>query len=591
MSNTYITQSFKLNSSLQFLESFNEPANNMYFMFAGRHLPWDNDARPPLPNESTKGLVTDIWDNMMYGKNITPNDVVPVTRRIDWVSNTVYTAYTDDVPNLFDTNFYVVAQDGTTYKVFKCLDNNSGSRSTIKPTTAVASDIDYMTSDGYRWKWMYTITEDQWNKFATAAFVPVIPNANVTANAVSGSIDVIKVTNGGANYNSYHDGSFQAVSIGGDSTRYQIDVTAASNADFYINNAIQVMSGAGAGQVRRILDYTVTGQTKIVVVDSPFNPVPAASDLYEISPLVRIVGDGEGATARAIVNPATNSISRVLVVNRGTGYTWANAIITANTGFIGNTTPQPANVVVIMPPVGGHGANAYSELGVKGVTVAVSFNSADSSNNIVDQNDIRTFGIIQDPLFSNVVVNISGIIGSYTAGERVIQANTNASGFVSTANSTVLGLTSVRGYFNSGFVITGQTSNATATAGMITGPTTYFDQTYNVTVDIEDGVYALDEIVTQGSHMSARVSSVTQISGATYRVQLTNVRGIINLTDDATDVEQTLVGFDSDVEGSVTAVKKGDLVRPTGSVIFVDNVAPIAKVNNQTETVRLTLEF
>lgn len=586
--NTYITRACRLNNALQFTESFTEPSSNIYFMFAGRHLPYSNESSPPRSNESVQGLVIDIYDNMLYAKHLQAADVSVMTRRINWVSGTVYSPYNHNVADLFSTNFYVSYKDGATYKIYKCIDNNGGVPSTVPPTQVNAADEHYVTSDGYEWKWMYSVSEVDWDKFTTTNYMPVIPNAAVTGNAVSGAIDNIRVYSPGARYNSFHDGVIQSVTTQGTAQYLRIESDASSNNDFYLGSVIQIMSGAASGQVREIVDYTVNGTVKTVQANNPFNPIPAPSDLYEISPRVLINGDGSGAAARAIVS-GLGTIQRIEVINRGSGYTWANCQIIGNTGIVG-TSFVSANVTPIISPPGGHGADVYKELGATAVALATTFDSTLSSNTIIDTNDVRTFGLIQDPLFSEVSMTLNSVIGSFSIGEVVTQSNTINSGIVTSTTGGIT-LTNVRGYFQSGLPIIGATSGATAITNVITSPSTYVNTTLELIVDELAAPFTLDEVVTQGSNALGYVHSCTLVTGATYKVKLTNVRGTWNVTDDATDLSQTIYGTLSTLRGGVVEVDQSSFVRGSGTVLFTDNVLPITKTPGQKETVKLILEF
>lgn len=70
--------------------------------------------------------------------------------------------------SLETSKFYCVTSD---YHVYKCLDNNGGSVSTVKPFSITHKLIEL--SDGYIWKYMYTIPIASRNKFMTLSDIPV----------------------------------------------------------------------------------------------------------------------------------------------------------------------------------------------------------------------------------------------------------------------------------------------------------------------------------------------------------------------------------------------------------------------------------
>jgi hypothetical protein len=472
-----ITNNIKLFNVDQFIESFSEPNFNIYYYFVGNPIPFANDNIPPTLNDNVQTTFVDPYDNMIYGKRITSSDIVQMAPRHDWVANTVYTKYTHDDENIMQSNFYVLSDETSFYSVFKCLDNNGGVPSSYRPRlseTSADDDFYFTTSDGYQWKYMYSITPTQFTNFATASHIPVFVNSNVVGNSVIGSIDNIEVVLGGSGYASYANGNFQEVRVAGNPLIYAIDPsTASSNANFYINSALKVTNGTGSGQQRYITGYTVAGSTRRVFIDSPFDTNPTTSSTYEITPLVSIDGDGTGAQARALVNTSSNSIYSIEIVQRGSGYTYAAVTVTGNTGIINVSTgtaitANSATAKVIISPKGGHGSNAAAELGARFVGISTVFDSSLSGSKVVDENDFRVVGIIKDPLFANVVLEISSSTGVFADGEVISQSQgspiagiviTNpGSGYTSNAVVTVTGTNSLAAVANASSNSTGRIS-------------------------------------------------------------------------------------------------------------------------------------
>src|SRR6056300_1761866 len=122
-------------------------------------------------------------------------------------TDTVYSMYRDTDEDMYDRQFYVLTNE---YNVYKCLYNNKGGASTVKPTGFSTSS--FTTSDGYTWKYMYTISLGDANKFLTSVHMPV---KTITASdgstesdrqlavqnaAVNGAIEVIETVNVGSGY-------------------------------------------------------------------------------------------------------------------------------------------------------------------------------------------------------------------------------------------------------------------------------------------------------------------------------------------------------------------------------------------------------
>jgi hypothetical protein len=597
-----ITNNIKLFNVDQFIESFSEPNFNIYYYFVGNPIPFQNDNVPPTLYDNIQTTLIDPYENMLYGKRITSSDIIQMAPRHDWVSGTVYAKYTHDDDNLLDSNFYVISDEGSSYSVFKCLDNNGGAPSTYRPRlseTAADDDFYYTTTDGYQWKYMYSITTSQFSKFITASHVPVYVNANVVANAVSGSIDNIETTFGGSGYASYANGFFQEVRVSGNPLIYAIDPSnASSNSNFYINSALKITNGTGSGQQKYITGYTVAGSTRRVIIDSAFTIAPTTSSSYEITPLVTIEGDGSDAQARALVNTSSNTIYSIEIVNRGSGYTYASVTVTGNTGIINVSTgtaitANTATAKVIISPKGGHGSNAASELGAHYVGISTVFDSSLSGGKVENVNDFRVVGLLKDPLFANVILNISTSTGTFLDGEVVYQNPTgiaNAHGIVSFANDSVVRLTNAYGFFTTGNttfgLLTGSNTGYSAVCDSSTQPTTYFDQTYKVIGTLQTAqAFTQDELVVQSENANGFFYS----SNSTV-MKLVNKKGTINQSE-VSGVQYYIDGTSSDAQFLVSGIVPADLVTGSGDVIYIENFTPITKANGQTESIKLVLEF
>lgn len=586
MAKQLITDYFRLNNAKQLRESITEAANNAYYVFVGKHTPYANgDSVVPSPVNSIQEIDVDSYRNMIFGKRVSEDDVKIMIPRYNWTANSVYARYNSAV-DLSNSAFYVMTDNIAQYHIFKVLDNNNGAVSTQQPVFADTSADDeyYSTSDGYVWKYMYSITKTEFDKFATADFIPVIPNANVAANAVSGAIDVITLVSGGSNYNSSFANTFEATNlrIGGDTTKYGLASGASANNDFYNDSFMYITAGVGLGQIRKIVNYDVIGTDKVVTLDSAFATSPDTTSSYEITPSVNIVGDGSNAKARALVNTSSgNSIYRVEIIDRGQNYSFATATVVGNTGGVSNT----ANVSVVIGPKGGHGSDAEYELGGRYLGFSTSFANTEA-NTIPTTNDYRVIGVLKDPLFANVEFSLSSVVGSYADAELVIQANTNASGVVTFFSGSTLRLSNVTGTFTSGRIVTGQTSNATANVASfeinnITKNFDTFDQRAKYSYSSVTGTLQPDETVYQSD--VSTTNAVFHSIDSNY-IFLTDERGTLNVATD-------LIGVTSSATANVTSKLSPDLIIGSGEVLYIENTDPISRSNNQTEVIKIIMKF
>lgn len=150
-----------------------------YYYYFGKVLSWNpfGEDLPEVPLENYK-YELETRSNMTLLKRINENDVSYITKRIDWIDNLVYDMYDDSYSednlssngfsDLYQSNFYVLTDENN---VYKCICNNYGTKSTVKPS---GNDTNFITTaDGYIWKFMYTIPIGLKNKFVDSDYIPV----------------------------------------------------------------------------------------------------------------------------------------------------------------------------------------------------------------------------------------------------------------------------------------------------------------------------------------------------------------------------------------------------------------------------------
>ena len=245
-----LTDQFRIFSAKQFIKSLNAPDQTQsdaqagdkrtrLYAFIGRPQPWSNENTPPDPVDSFNEF-SDAFDDMIALKRILASDVVQVVRRIDWSPpeettggiGFTYDMYKNDysasktassgATRLYDADFYVV---NSSFNVYKCIYNGSspsdpnGRPSTVEPTGTSTSII--TTSDGYRWKYLYTIPVNDVLKFFSNDYMPVLSDPVVSAAAIDGAIDTVLISSAGSGYN---NGTYDNVPIRGDGVGGRVSI-------------------------------------------------------------------------------------------------------------------------------------------------------------------------------------------------------------------------------------------------------------------------------------------------------------------------------------------------------------------------------
>jgi hypothetical protein len=484
-----ITNKFRIHNSEQFYESFTEASPNVYYIGIGRPQAFatstrgdlrtvneGSDSSPLTPADSVQDEFY-VFDDLLAAKKIAGSDVSYVIPRRNWTTSTVYDYYRPDygnritgttstltsnsgASNLFDSTFYVIS---SSYNVYKCLDNNSNAASTVEPTGTSTSVL--TTGDGYKWKYMYTLSASQQVNFLSTDFMAVSTNSTVSAAAVDGAVRVVKIKSAG---------------------------TGGTNGTF-------------------------TG--------------------------IAVRGNGSSGTVTVTVSGGT--VTAVTVTNVGSGYTFGY-IRNADIVSAGATGLTGSELDVMIEPKGGHGYDAVKELGGYYVMLNVNFEGSESSNSgdFTTANDFRRVILIRDPKSGGsassattlrglkaVRFAASPVPGTFQVDEKITQTTTGAVGKVVEWDATNRILYYIQTRFNNEGVDSSGNRTSFSSTYVITGTTSSATGTPNGTTETVDSV-----IFTSG-YASSEIDA------------------------------------------------------NTGDVIYIENRSPITRASDQTENVKLIIEF
>lgn len=339
-----ITEKFRLHNAKEFRASAQSDGTNQMYMFIGRPLSWADDNNPPTPVDSLNDEY-DAYANMTALKEVASTDVSHAIIRRDWTTGTIYDEYRHNYTSsntansgattLWASTFYVVTSD---YNVYKVISNNGNAQSTAMPTGTGTAII--TTGDGYKWKYMYSISASDVIKFVTSDFIPV---KTIGAKlAVAGDV-------GGLNAEATDDLS----------TQWDVENGAT---DGKIEHARVTTGGS---------NYGANGTSNVAI-------------------------SGDGASGSLTVTVASGVITSVTVNNGGSGYSVAsidNALLRTATSSSGSG----AVFDIIISPKNGHGADPVEELGGNYVIVNSRLEYAEGAGDFPTDNDFRQIGLVAKP--------------------------------------------------------------------------------------------------------------------------------------------------------------------------------------------------
>lgn len=515
-------------------------SSKSYYVWIGHANPWPDDNNPPEANGSVDEYELTTYDHIVYGKKITSSDVSFMVPRYDWANNTAYSRYDQNDGDLYSKVFYVRTSEGN---VYKCIDNNSGN-STVQPSLTSTSGT-FKTGDGYVWKYLYTIETNANTKFTTSEYIPITANTQVAEQAVGGTVDVIRLTSGGNNYQTYSNGYLRAFV---NNYVVQLPNTASSYSEFYTDSAIYLIDGYGSGQIRTITHYN--GLTKNITVSEPFDTkaqleltninngtqivegVLAYQQFEKISlsylqnsfsnedPIVQSDTGAEGYVASAnstVIRVVTTSDASFEVQYpihvtsySGTSKSGTVDIISGNNWVIANTstaftTDYSANQYI---QVGANTAtNIRRILSVNSTVIVCNTNFDETANGqnhaLLPYTAVPTSitvqkanGIVTDTNLNGVVLEVANLQTSgvrYIVGEKITMVDGSdvdqgANGTVNFANSTTLVLSDASGTFTGNLYAKGGSSLQKATiVGIDSNPT--------VTIDTPQGAFLTGQTI------------------------------------------------------------------------------------------------
>jgi hypothetical protein len=359
-----------------------------------------------------------------------------------------------------------------------------------------------------------------------------------------------------------------------------------NNSNFYKNAVFYIRGGAGAGQIRTVTDYEVIGNDRVITLDSAFTSELNLTSTFSILPKISIIGDGTGAIALPEINPASNSISDVIIIDRGSGYSYANATISGNTGIIAaNGTPIMTDNALLRPviaPPNGHGSNPLEELYASNIGISVSF----SNSEVLDYISFSKIAVVRNLLQDNISLTLDTLVdGEYTVGEEITQLNEKSRATISEIDTVgnVLTLTDVFGDF---IVSASNTiSGNTATTSVITAinrSSDLFNNDITLTISPIIGTFTVGEKITQTN---------SNATGIVVKSSASVINIVMVFGSFTTNISDVIIGNTSAARALATNVGVKQVIDNSGDVLYVENTSHLDRSDSTSEKIKIIVKF
>jgi hypothetical protein len=612
-----VTRAFKTNIASRSLAQLTSNTANFYVCAAYSN----SDIAIANTTNTIEDTVYEFDKNIVFGNKLTANDSIIVAKNIPWVEGNTYDMYDDKVVDLHNKNFYVVVDDFADSKsIFKCLFNgriHTGNTYIVagvtdRPTVTKVQPNDeyYRTADGYVWKFLCNVSEEDVIKFSTANYVPVRANANVSANAVNGSIDTILIEDTGGNYQSYAIGNVKLANYTGDSSKVALE-SDATQALFTFNATLTTSNTFVVGLSANVELTAVTGNTVLIgsVYSFSGNELKILADIdtqlsqNEInnSTTAKVVQGTSSADIFTVQKDTISSLSSkngfytgsAIYIRNGTGAGQLRRIVsydiigndrvaTLESGFTGDLDNTSQFEIAPSVIVSGDGTGATAICHINSATNsvrAVEMVSRGSGYTFADVSLVGTSGVVD--------LATSQIISPTPAVLRAIISPKGGHGFDIFTDLFTHVVCISKKFIREEHPFTNEYNKICILANPSfsnTSNTSTFDDRLLANTSVLFGTnFNIGETVTQSNTNFTAI--VHEISGA--NVYFSGVRGDFSL-----DLDKTLIGETSGTVVQLNGLTQPNRIKTSGQILYIEDLnSPINRSSIQSETIKIVIEY
>lgn len=398
---------------------------------------------------------------VIFGNKVGVDEIRYMFNINNWAAGTVYDDF-DDTQDASLLNMIVtVVNDEGNYYVFKCLDNNNGGPSTSAPSLNEIDTSTYeliISSDGYVWKYMFSVTSAEAQVFATTDSLPLpypaLGDTLVQSGAKEGLSQIV-ITNTpsglfskcvfGPGTTTADASTVACETVTQDSaltTKKSIVVKISPKSGSFLdtsdNSYANLYLWRSDGKVFDVITSAQpsgTGQYINIVISTSetVTSFTQGGKTYKLLPKIRVsrsTSSGTPCVAYGIIDQF-GTLTKVAFTTKGSEYKYATAKLILPAGVAASANEQNLTATSLRPiisPTGGHGSNAIAEMSMSRLGVVTNFSGEDVLT--PNANFYTKVALVKNPIFNDAtkpaqldnrtVVTLTGDVTSVASVGRYI---------------------------------------------------------------------------------------------------------------------------------------------------------------------------
>ena len=398
---------------------------------------------------------------VIFGNKVGVDEIRYMFNINNWAADTVYDDF-DDTQDVSLLNMIVtVVNDEGNYYVFKCLDNNNGGLSKSAPSLNEIDTSTYeliISSDGYVWKYMFSVTSAEAQVFATTDSLPLpypaLGDTLVQSGAKEGLSQIV-ITNTpsglfskcvfGPGTTTANASTVACETVTQDSaltTKKSIVVKISPKSGSFLdtsdNSYANLYLWRSDGKVFDVITSAQpsgTGQYINIVISTSetVTSFTQGGKTYKLLPKIRVsrsTSSGTPCVAYGIIDQF-GTLTKVAFTTKGSEYKYATAKLILPTGVAASAEAQNLTATSLRPvvaPTGGHGSDVISEMSMSRLGVVTNFSGEDVLT--PNANFYTKVALVKNPIFNDAtkpaqldnrtVVTLTGDVTSVASVGRYI---------------------------------------------------------------------------------------------------------------------------------------------------------------------------